>query len=131
MKRLQVVAALLVRPGPIFFAQQRPQAAARGGLWEFPGGKVEPGETEPAALARELFEELGCQVQVHALLARSTHAYPDLEVELGLYRCTLLDGEPAAREGQRLCWADAEALCTLPFAEADLPFLPLLRRWPG
>ena len=131
MKRLRVVAALLVRPGPLFLAQRRPMGAARGGLWEFPGGKVEPGESEPAALAREIREELGCEIEVHERLATTSHAYPDLELELALYRCTLREGEPAAREGQLLRWGDANELAALSFAEADLPFLPLLRRWQG
>lgn len=131
MKRVRVVAALLVRPGPVFFAQRRPEGAARGGLWEFPGGKVEPTETEPEALVREIREELGCEIAVHEKLAEAEHAYPDLELTLALYRCTLISGEPVAREGQLVRWAGAEELAALPFAEADLPFLPHLRRWAG
>ena len=123
-----MVAALLVRPGPSFLATRRPDGAARGGLWEFPGGKVEPGESDAGALAREIREELGCEVVPGRLLAVNTHPYPDLEVELALYRCELLSGEPTASLGsaQALTWSSAEALGRLPFAEADVPFLALL-----
>jgi 8-oxo-dGTP diphosphatase len=131
MKRLRVVAALLSRPGPLFLAQQRPMGAPRGGLWEFPGGKVEPGERDEDALQREIREELGCEVAVQECLAKTEHAYPDLSLELSLYRCTLNCGEPAAREGQLLRWGTAAELVSLPFAEADLPFLPLLQQWRG
>lgn len=129
MKRLRVVAALLVRPGPQFMATQRPAGAARGGLWEFPGGKVEPGETDAQALVREIREELGCEIAVERFLAVSTHRYPELEVELALYQCRLVSGEPtpAPHSAQALTWASSEELARLDFAEADLPFLPLLR----
>ena len=128
-KRLHVVAALIARQGR-FFAQQRPAGAARGGLWEFPGGKVEAGETPRAALAREIHEELGCVVEVGALISTNHHDYPDLALTLDLFRCRLVSGEPVARQGQALRWGTAEELRTLSFAEADVPFLPLLSTLP-
>ncbi|MBS2032077.1 MAG: (deoxy)nucleoside triphosphate pyrophosphohydrolase [Deltaproteobacteria bacterium] len=128
-KRLHVVAALIERDG-LFFAAQRPANTARGGLWEFPGGKVEPGETPQAALAREIHEELGCVVEVGALVSTNHHDYPDLALTLDLFRCRLVSGEPQARQGQALRWGTAEELRTLAFAEADVPFLPLLSKLP-
>ncbi|MEY2668695.1 MAG: hypothetical protein RJA59_1333, partial [Pseudomonadota bacterium] len=88
MKRVLVVAAVIRRDGRILVTRRHPHAD-RGGQWEFPGGKVEPGEDEAAALVREIREELDCEVTVGALLARTTHRYPDLEVELAFYACTL------------------------------------------
>ena len=128
-KRLHVVAALISREDR-FFAQQRPANTSRAGLWEFPGGKVEPGETPQAALAREIHEELGCVVEVGALVSTNHHDYPDLALTLDLFQCRLVSGEPVARQGQGLRWGTAEELCTLPFAEADVPFLPLLSKPP-
>jgi len=128
MKQVRVVAGLLVRPGPVFLAQQRLAGGPRGGLWELPGGKVEPGESEPDALRRELLEELGVEVAVGARLAESVHAYPDLHVALSLYRCTSFVGEPRPLQAQALTWGSARALAALPFGEADLPFLPLLAK---
>lgn len=126
-KALRVVAGLLVRPGPRFLIQQRLPGGPRGSLWEFPGGKVEPGESDEAALARELAEELGCTVRVGARLGESHHRYPDLELVLVLYRCALLAGEPAPHSAQALAWCPADALSRVRFAEADVPLLPLLR----
>jgi 8-oxo-dGTP diphosphatase len=126
-KRLRVVAALLVRDGPRFLAQQRLPGGPRGSLWEFPGGKVEPGEDDRAALAREIREELGCEVEVGEELAVSEHTYPDLALTLALYRCALRSGEPVPTQAQAVRWGTADELTALPFAEADLPFLPLLR----
>ena len=95
MKRVRVVAAVIRRDGRILVTRRHGHAE-RGGQWEFPGGKVEPGEGEPEALVAEIREELDCAVAVGALLARTTHRYPDLEVELAFFACALLPGERAA-----------------------------------
>ena len=79
MRTALVVAAVIRRGSRVLIARRR-DGAERGGQWEFPGGKVEPGEGEPAALVREIDEELGCAVEVGPLLARHRHRYPDLEV---------------------------------------------------
>ncbi len=126
IRRILVVAAVIAR-GEDVLVTRRKEDAARGGQWEFPGGKVEPGEREPEALAREILEELGCAVDVGRLLARTTHRYPELEVELAFYACALAPGgEPQAIGVAALEWAPRSALARYDFCEADLPVLPVL-----
>jgi len=126
-KRVRVVAALL-RRGDEVLVQQRGPGGARGLLWEFPGGKVEPGESEPAALARECKEEMDVSVEVGARLAEVHHAYPDLEVELVLFAARLVEGEPRALHAHELRWVRVTGLAALPFCEADGPFIQALER---
>jgi 8-oxo-dGTP diphosphatase len=126
IRRVLVVAAVIRRGGSILVTRRR-HDAERGGQWEFPGGKVEPGESEPAALAREIREELDCDVLVGAYLTRNVHRYPDLEVELAFYACTLPAGaEPKAIGVAAMEWADRGGLAGYDFCEADLPVLPLI-----
>ena len=128
MKRVRVVAAVVRRAGRILITRRR-EGAERGGLWEFPGGKVEPGEAEPAALRREFHEELGCALEVGELLLRHRHRYPDLEVELAFYACTLPRGaSPRPLGVAALEWAEAGSLASYPFCEADVPLLAELAR---
>ena len=125
-RRVLVVAAVIERDGSVLVTRRK-EDAERGGKWEFPGGKVEPGETEPAALAREIAEELGCGLIVGSFLARHVHRYPDLEVELAFYACTLPPGaQPVAIGVGAMEWARRGALGGYDFCEADLPVLPLL-----
>jgi 8-oxo-dGTP diphosphatase len=125
-RRVLVVAALIARRGEVLVARRKP-AGERAGLWEFPGGKVEPGEGERAALARELREELGVRVQVGELYARLEHIYPDLQVELALYRARLHDNEePRPLTAEELRWVPLRELPALPFCEADVPVLTRL-----
>lgn len=128
-RRVRVVAALIRRGGAVL-VQQRPPGSSRGLLWEFPGGKVEPGETDAQALARECREELGVEVEVGAVAAQNLHAYDDLEVELALYECRLVSGEPKALGAHALRFQPAAALGELDFCEADRPFLSRLDRGP-
>jgi 8-oxo-dGTP diphosphatase len=122
-RRVLVVAALIERGGEVLVARRR-EEGERAGLWEFPGGKVEPGEGERAALARELREELGVRVQVGELYARLEHIYPDLQVELALYRARLHELEdPRPLTAQELRWVPRRELPGLPFCEADVPLL--------
>ncbi|HSM91962.1 MAG TPA: (deoxy)nucleoside triphosphate pyrophosphohydrolase [Anaeromyxobacteraceae bacterium] len=127
-RRVLVVAAVVGRGGSILVTR-RLDGAERGGQWEFPGGKVEAGESEPAALAREIREELACDVVVGSLLTRHVHRYPDLEVELAFYACTLAAGaEPRPIGVAAMEWAERGSLGRYDFCEADLPVLPLIAR---
>lgn len=119
--------AAVVRSGGRILITRRRAEGERGGLWEFPGGKVEPGEKEPEALRREIWEEIGCRVAVGRLLLRHRHRYPDLEVELAFYECALERGdEPQLLGVAEVCWAERGTLSHRPFCEADVPVLPLL-----
>lgn len=125
-RRVRVVAAVIRRDDEILVTRRKDDAA-RGGKWEFPGGKVEPGEGEAAALEREIREELGCAVAVGPFVARHVHRYPDLEVELAFYACALPTGAvPRAIGVAALEWAPRRALGGYDFCEADLPVLPLI-----
>jgi 8-oxo-dGTP diphosphatase len=125
-RRVLVVAALIARAGEVLVARRK-EEGERAGLWEFPGGKVEPGEGERAALARELREELGVRVQVGELYSRLEHIYPDLQVELALYRARLHDDEePRPLTAQELRWVPLRELPALSFCEADVPVLTRL-----
>jgi 8-oxo-dGTP diphosphatase len=127
LPRIRVVAALVKRRGRIL-VQQRGPKGARALLWEFPGGKVEPGESDEAALARECREEMGVAVEVGRKVAQVRHAYADLEVDLILYGSEILEGgEPKALHAHALRWIEAEKLLELPFCEADVPFLEGLK----
>ncbi len=100
-----------------------------GGLWEFPGGKVEPGEAPEASLIRELEEELGIAVK-EACLAPFTfasHAYPDFHLMMPLYVCRRWDGTPSAREHSAIKWVRPKELGAWPMPPADLPLIPMLR----
>jgi 8-oxo-dGTP diphosphatase len=125
---VQVVAAVIRRDGRILVTRRHGHAE-RGGQWEFPGGKVEPGEDEAAALRREIREELDCGVVVGALLARTRHQYSDLEVELAFYACELVPGAaPRLVGAAAMEWTEPEGLASYDFCEADLPVLPVLAR---
>lgn len=131
MRRVRVVAAVVRRDGRILVTRRHGHAE-RGGQWEFPGGKVEPGESEPEALVREIREELDCAVDVGPLLARTVHRYPDLEVELAFYACALTPGsEPRLVGAAAMEWAEPGLLERYDFCEADRPVLPVLAAWPG
>ena len=126
VRSVRVVAAVVRHGGRILITRRRDDAE-RGGLWEFPGGKVEPGEAEPAALRREIEEELGCAIEVGPLLLRHRHRYPDLEVELAFYACRLQEGaEPRCIGVAAMEWAPEGGLAAYPFCEADVPVLGAL-----
>jgi 8-oxo-dGTP diphosphatase len=99
------------------------------GLWEFPGGKVDPGETPEAALIRELTEELGIDVTASCLapFAFASHSYPDFHLLMPLYVCRKWSGIPTAREGQRFAWVRPARLGDYPMPPADEPLVAMLR----
>ena len=121
---LAVVCALIERDGHVLMAQ-RPAHKHLGGKWEFPGGKVEPGETPEAALHRELDEELGCSVEIIRPLLPHTHAYATVTVHLMPFVTRLLpfSGEIRAREHAALRWVPAGELAGLDLPEADRPII--------
>lgn len=123
---LPVVAAAVVRGGQVLIAR-RPEHLHQGGLWEFPGGKREPGETAAAALHRELREELGIEPLAARRLICITHAYPDRTVELDVHLVSRFRGEPQGREGQAIRWVTPPALNRYRFPAANVPIITALR----
>ncbi|MEE7456639.1 8-oxo-dGTP diphosphatase MutT [Methylorubrum populi] len=128
LKLLLVVAAALVDGDGRVLMAQRPEGKALAGLWEFPGGKVEPNERPEETLIRELAEELGIAVKEPCLapLTFASHAYPDFHLLMPLYICRRWEGFPQSREAQALRWVRPGALRDLPMPPADLPLIPFL-----
>ncbi|MDY4965548.1 MAG: (deoxy)nucleoside triphosphate pyrophosphohydrolase [Dysosmobacter sp.] len=129
-KAVEVVAALIWR-GDRFLACQRPAHKARGLLWEFVGGKVEPGETKEEALVRECREELGVTVRVGEVFTELTHVYPDLTVRLTLFHAAIPEGEPQKLEHNDLRWITVGEMDDYPFCPADETILQKLRELYG
>lgn len=126
--RLKVVAALLVEDARVL-ACQRPPHKPFPLRWEFPGGKVEAGEDELAALARELREELGIEIGAAEEVFRHRHGYPELgEVELVFYRCERFSGAMTGRFFHRVAWVAPQELLGLDFLEGDRPLIEKLAR---
>jgi 8-oxo-dGTP diphosphatase len=120
--------ALVDADGRVLLAQ-RPAGKPMAGLWEFPGGKVDPGETPETALIRELAEELGIDVTASCLapFTFASHSYPDFHLLMPLYVCRKWSGIPAAREGQRFAWVRPARLGDYPMPPADKPLVAMLR----
>jgi 8-oxo-dGTP diphosphatase len=125
---LVAAVALIDEDGRVLLAQ-RPEGKTMAGLWEFPGGKVEPGETPEAALIREIREELGVTLRAACLapLTFASHAYDTFHLLMPLFICRRWEGEITPREGQALAWVRGNALRDYPMPPADLPLIPFLR----
>ncbi len=124
---LRVVAVVLAREGRIL-ACSRPSGKPHAGMWEFPGGKIEPGETPEACAAREVREELGAEIEAIGPVHEMEHDYGSKYVRVMFYAAGLRSGEPRGKEGQELRWARADELDSIPFLPADRPFADSVRR---
>ena len=131
MKTILVSAVALIDVDGRVLLAQRPEGKSMAGLWEFPGGKVEKGETPEAALIRELQEELGIDTWQSCLapLTFASHAYDDFHLLMPLFACRKWEGTPIAREGQTLVWVRVHDLRSYPMPPADIPLIPIIRDW--
>jgi len=120
--------ALLDADNRVLLAQ-RPEGKSMAGLWEFPGGKIDPGETPEAALIRELDEELGIDTRESCLapIGFASHCYDDFHLLMPLFACRVWQGTPQPLEGQELAWARPARLGDYPMPPADIPLVAILR----
>jgi 8-oxo-dGTP diphosphatase len=123
---MSVVVAAVVEVDGRFFVTRRQDGVPLEGYWEFPGGKVEPGESDEAALVREMREELDAGVEIRHLILSVSHPYPDRTVELHFYACALAGPPPRPLLGQEMRWVTREELRTLRFPPADNELVALL-----
>jgi 8-oxo-dGTP diphosphatase len=125
---IRVVAAALFNAAGDVLIAQRPAGKHMAGRWEFPGGKVAPGESDAVALSRELTEELGITVSAARPLLTLNHDYPDRSVELSMWVVERYAGEPRSLDGQQLKWVPPKALLEEDVLEADRPFIEALQQ---
>lgn len=119
-RQINVVGAVITKDGLVLCAQRGPDGSLPG-LWEFPGGKIEPGETPRAALEREISEELECVIEVGAEITTTAHEYTFGIVNLTTFYCSLVDGTPTLTEHASIEWLAPQQLGTLEWAPADIP----------
>jgi 8-oxo-dGTP diphosphatase len=131
MKTLLVSAVALIDPDGRVLLAQRPEGKSMAGLWEFPGGKIEAGETPEAALVRELHEELGIETWASCLapLTFASHSYDDFHLLMPVFACRKWDGIVSPKEGQKLAWVHVKDLASYPMPAADKPLIAVLRDW--
>ena len=131
MKLVLVAAVALIDPDGRVLLAQRPEGKPMAGLWEFPGGKVEPDETPEACLIRELHEELGIDTWQSCLapLTFASHTYEHFHLLMPLYACRKWAGVARGAEGQNLSWVKPAQFREYPMPPADLPLIPILRDW--
>lgn len=130
VKRVHVVAGVVLdATGERVLLAERKADQHQGGLWEYPGGKCEPGESDGVALARELEEEIGIVIASPTPLTVVEHDYPDKSVTLSFYVVTDFSGAPRGREGQRVQWVRVDALDDYAFPAANNPVASTLNTW--
>lgn len=131
MKLVLVAALALIDEDGRVLLSQRPEGKRLAGLWEFPGGKVEQGETPEAALIREIREELGIDLRGPCIapLTFASHSYEDFHLLMPLFVCRGWEGDVEPLEGQKLAWVRAGSLRNYPMPPADLPLIPILQDW--
>jgi mutator protein MutT len=125
-----VVTAAIIQREDTFLVTRRPRGVHLEGLWEFPGGKCEAGESHEACLRREIQEELGADARVTTEIFQVSHSYPDRTVELHFFRCELL-AEPQPLLGQEMRWVARDGLADLAFPPADAQLIEMLRQSGG
>jgi 8-oxo-dGTP diphosphatase len=126
-KQINVVGAVIRRDDAILCAQ-RGLGGSLPGMWEFPGGKIEPGESPQDALRREIVEELQCQVVVGEPVTTTSHEYDFGTVNLTTFYCELVNGTPVLSEHEAVRWLHPSDLHTLEWAPADIPAVELIER---
>lgn len=126
VRRINVVGAVIVNDGSILCAQRGP-GGALAGAWEFPGGKIEPGETPREALIREIDEELGCTINVGDEITTTIHEYDFGVVSLTTFWCDLVSGTPTLTEHADVRWLGRHELDKLAWAPADVPAVDIIR----
>lgn len=131
MKTVLVSAVALIDVDGRVLLAQRPEGKSMAGLWEFPGGKVEPGETPEVALIRELQEELGIDTWASCLapLTFASHSYDNFHLLMPLFACRKWQGTPMSKENQALKWVRPDKLREFKMPPADIPLIPILRDW--
>jgi mutator protein MutT len=125
-KVIDVAAGLVFRRGRLLITQRRP-GDHLGGLWEFPGGKLELGESFEHCLVRELREELGIEVRVGVQVDEISHSYPEKTVRLRFFRCELLEGEPQPIHCHAVAWVTPQTISNYEFPAADAQLLEMLK----
>jgi 8-oxo-dGTP diphosphatase len=125
-KQIHVVGAVIIEDGLVLCAQ-RGEGGSLAGLWEFPGGKIESGESPAAALKREIAEELACTIQVGDLITTTSHVYEFGTVNLTTFYCRLMLGTPTTSEHAAIRWLRPADLTTIEWAPADIPAIHLIQ----
>ena len=126
MKTIRVVAAIIHKDGKIF-ATQRGYGAYKD-YWEFPGGKIEAGETPEQALIREIKEELATTIQLEQFLMEVEYDYPEFHLSMDCFICTIIAGEPELLEHESACWLSMEHLCDVNWLPADVLIVDRIQR---
>ena len=124
---IDVTAAILIENGRVLIARRRP-GASQAGMWEFPGGKVRPGESPAQCLKREILEELGIEIAVDEFFGESVYAYEDKTIRLLAYRVRAEGGEMSRNDHAELAWVAIVDLGRYRFCPADVPFTEKLRK---